>query len=200
MPPRRAHPASAHTTRTVAPCWSSSERSGQVAISCEKFLDLRTVFGALFDDALPASLVGLSPVGFGYRAIELDGLNTGIGLPFRIFRILCTKFGRRFRFSALGRLAQHGFLSIGQLVPGGLVHKDRDFDGIESGIDAILRLLMPAEIEDTGDRPAISVDDAALKRCIDFARRSLHDRGAKRLKEIAVDRCNANLQAGQVRS
>ena len=82
--------------------WNEADRS---LFLREKFLDLRAVLGALLDDALPASLVGFSPIGFGCRAIELDGLNAGIGLPFRIFRILRTEFAHRFRFSALGRLA-----------------------------------------------------------------------------------------------
>src|SRR5262245_50664797 len=175
--------------------WRRSDRS---LFLREEFLDLRAVFGALLDDALPARLVGLRPIGFGCRAIELDGLNAGIGLPFRIFRVLRVEYGGRFRFSEFARLAQHGPLRIGELIPGGLVEEDRDLDGIESRVDAILRLLVPAEIKDTGDRPAIAIHNAALERCIDFARWSLHDRGAECLEEVAVDRRDAYLQSGQV--
>ena len=149
------------------------------------------MFGALLDDAVPPGLIGFRPVGFSCRAIELDDLKPGIGLPFRVFCVLRVEFGNRFRFPALGGLAQHGPLGIGQFVPGGLVHEYRNFGGIKSGINAIFCLLMPAEIENPGDRPAISVDDAALKRCIDFAWRSLHHRGAERLEEVAIDRRDA---------
>src|SRR5262249_10288945 len=155
-----------------------AHRSDRSLLLGEKFSDFWAVFGALLDDAFPARLVGFGPVRFGCSAIEFDGLNASIGLPFCIYRVLRVEFGGGFRFPALGRLAKPALLSIGQLVPRGLVDQDRDLGGVKSWIDAILRLLMPAEIEDPGDRPAISVDNPALKRCIDFARRSLHDRGA----------------------
>ena len=50
------------------------------------------------------------------------------------------------------------------------------------------------------DRPAVAVDDAALERGVDLARRGLHDRRAERLEEVAIDRRDADLEAGQVRA
>ena len=49
------------------------------------------------------------------------------------------------------------------------------------------------------DRPAIAVDDAALERGVDLARRGLDDRRAERLEEVAIDRRDADLEPGQVR-
>ena len=79
-----------------------------------------------------------------------------------------------------------------------LVDQHRNFRGVEAGIDAILGLLLPAEIEDAGDRPAIAVDHAALERGVDLARRGLHDGSAQRLEEVAIDRRDTQLEAGQI--
>jgi hypothetical protein len=57
---------------------------------------------------------------------------------------------------------------------------------------------VPAEIEDAGDWPAIAVDHATLERRVDLTRRRLHDGGAERLEEVAVDRRDTDLQAGEV--
>ena len=59
---------------------------------------------------------------------------------------------------------------------------------------------MPAEIEDAGDRPAVAVNHSPLQRGIDLAGRGLHDRGSERLEKIAIDRRNANLEAGEIRA
>ena len=98
----------------------------------------------------------------------------------------------------LSRLAQKIALGIGEPVPGGFVHQDRHFRGVEAGIDAIFRLLVPAEIEDAGDRPAVAVNHSPLQRRIDLAGRGLDDGRSERLEKIAVDRRNANLEAGEV--
>src|SRR5207247_5968522 len=70
--------------------------------------------------------------------------------------------------------------------------------GVEAGISAIFRLLVPAEFEDAGDRPAVSVNASPLQRRIDLAGRGLDDGRSERLEKIAVDRRNANLEAGEV--
>src|SRR5262245_65479379 len=59
---------------------------------------------------------------------------------------------------------------------------------------------MPAKIENPCDGPAVSVDHAAFERCVDFARRGLHDCGAESLEEVAIHRRNTNLQTRQIRA
>src|SRR5262249_61359050 len=90
------------------------------------------------------------------------------------------------RFGLLTRLAQNTALRLGELVPCGLVHQDRHLGGIEDGIDSIFRLLVPTEIEDTGDRPAVPINDPALQRRIDLAWRRLNDRRSERLPQTAL--------------
>src|SRR4029078_608625 len=144
----------------------------------EEFPELCAVFGALFDDALPAGLVRFRAVGLSIGTVELDGLNAGVGLPLRVLGVLGGEFRPYFCYSEIGRLAQHGFLRVVQFIPRRLVDEDRDLGGVEAGVDAILRFLVPAEIEDARDRPAITVDHATLQRGVDFTGRCLHDGGA----------------------
>src|SRR5262249_57561276 len=96
------------------------------------------------------------------------------------------------------RLGQNIGWSISELVRWGLVHQDGHFGGIEAGIDAIFRLLVPSEIKDAGDRPAIPINHPALQRRIDLARRRLNNRRPERLEKITVDRSNANLEASEI--
>ncbi len=48
------------------------------------------------------------------------------------------------------------------------------------------------------DRPAIAVGHAALERRIDFTRRRGDRRAAERLHDVAIDRRDADLQAGKI--
>src|SRR5262245_64033964 len=93
----------------------------------EEPLQLRTVLGALTDDACPAGLVGLVAVGLPDRAVEADGLNAGVGLALGVLGVLLGENARRVRFRLLPRLAQNIALRLGELVPDGLVHQDRHF-------------------------------------------------------------------------
>ena len=104
-----------------------------------------------------------------------------------------TEFAYGFRLAALGSFHQYHPLNIGQLVPGGR-DEDGNLGGIEPRVDAIFSFLMPAEIENPGYWPTISVDDTAFEGRIDLARRSLHDGGAERLEEVAVNRRDANFR------
>ena len=73
---------------------------------------------ALPDDAVPAGLIGLGPVGFGRRAIELDGLDAGVGLALG-FALRCpaANSATASRFAALGGLAQHVLLRVVEACP-----------------------------------------------------------------------------------
>src|SRR5215510_6604476 len=98
MRQRQAHQAGAHTIRIVAPSLSSWGQPDRPLLLREKFPEFWAVFGALLDDALPPSLVGFRPIGFGCRTLELDGLDAGIGLPLGVFCILRVEFGDGRRF------------------------------------------------------------------------------------------------------
>src|SRR5262249_59316990 len=73
------------------------------------------------------------------------------------------------------------------------------FRAVETRIDAVFGLLVPAEIEDAGDRPTVAVDHAAFERGVDFPRRGLHNSGAKGLEEIAVHGRDAQFETREVR-
>src|SRR5262245_8350687 len=166
----------------------------------EELLQLRPVLGALTNDPGPAGLVGLVAVGLPDRAVEADGLNAGVGLALGVLGVLLGENARRLGFRLLPRLAQNIALRLGELVPDGLVHQDRHFGGVEAGVDAVLGLLVPSEIEDTGDRPSITIHHTALQRRIDLAWRGLHDRCSQCLEEVAIDRRDAELQADEIGS
>src|SRR5215207_726841 len=164
----------------------------------EQFLQLRPVLGTLLDDAGPARLVGLLAPVLARRAGDIDDLHAGLLLLFGLVLVLLHDLGLG-RLGLLAGLGQNRALLVSQAVPFALVDEDRDLGRVEAGVDAVFRLLMPAEVEDAGDRPAIAVDDAALERGIDFARSGLDHGRALRLEEVAVDRRDAQLEAGEVR-
>src|SRR5262249_23174425 len=177
-----------------------SPRTGEVSLLRlrEERLQLRPGLGALADDAVPAGLVGLGDVDLGNARLERDRLHPARRLALRLLLILRRELCRRFLLAGGACLAQHVLLRVGELVPGRLVDQHRHLGGVEAGIDAVLGLLVPAEVEHAGDRPAVAVDHAALERGVDLARRRLHYGGAERLEEVAVDRRDAQLEAGQV--
>ena len=153
---------------------------------------------ALPDDAGPAGFIGLVDIALGAGGIKLDRLDTGLGLALGVGGVRLGEVAHTRRLAFRSGLLQHRLLLRRQLVPGGLVDDHRDLRGIEARIDAVLGLLVPAEIEDAGDGPAIAVDHAALERGVDLARRGLHHGGAHRLEEVAIDRGDAQLEAGEV--
>src|SRR5215813_10179639 len=135
----------------------------------EKHLQLRPGLRALADDAVPTRLVGLGDIGLGHAGIERDGLDAGGRLALGLLLVLGREFGEGFGFAGGASLAQHVLLRVGEPVPRRLVDQHRHLGGVEAGIDAELRLLVPAEIEHAGDRPAVAVDHAALERGVDLA-------------------------------
>src|SRR5215213_11900044 len=155
------------------------------------------MLGALLDDAGPAGLVGLLAPSLRRLAFEPDHLDAGGFLPLRLGRVLLRDVGV-VRLERLAGPRQHGPLLVREAVPFALVDDDRDLGRVEARVDPVFRLLLPAEVEDAVDRPAISVDDAALERGVDLARRGLDDRRAERLEEVAINRRDADLEPGQV--
>src|SRR5215831_2482364 len=123
----------------------------------EEFLQLRAMLRALPQHAGPAGLVGLVVVRLAGGAVELDGLDAGVGLPLGILGVLLGEDRRRLRLGLPAGLAQHVALRIREPVPHRLVDQDRYLGRVEAGVDAVLGLLVPTEIEDAGDRPAVAV-------------------------------------------
>src|SRR6188474_2622376 len=153
---------------------------------------------ALLDDAGPARFVGLGQVGLAVRAFELDRLDAGLLLALDVGRVRGRLEGSRIRLDQGRRIGDHLALRGVELAPGRLVDEEGNLGRVEAGVDAEFGLLVPAEIEDARGRPAIAVDDTALERGIDLAGRGLHDGGAERGEEVAVDRGYPDLEPGQI--
>ena len=73
-----------------------------------------------------------------------------------------------------------------------------DIDAVEARLHAELGHLLPAQIDDAEDRPAIAIDDAALERGVNLAGRRGDGSAVQCLDEVAIDRRDADLQAGKV--
>src|SRR5205085_8998687 len=123
---------------------------------------------------------------------EVDRLDAGLGLALAC----CRDDGRVLAIQALqphGRVAQYLALRVGKALPGIEIDQHVHLDAVERGLEAIFRHLLPAEIENPGHWPAITVDHAAFERGIDLTRRC-GDRGAaERLHARLVNRRRPNL-------
>src|SRR3712207_1343744 len=146
----------------------------------------------------PPGLVGLPAPLLAGGAGEVDHLDAGVLLLCRFVLVLLRDLGMG-RLDLVAGLCQNRALLGGEAVPLALVHEDRNLGRVEARIDPVFRLLVPAEVEDAGDRPAVAVDDAALERRVDLARGGLDHGRAEGLEEVAVDRRDAQLEAREVR-
>src|SRR5215207_3754549 len=145
-------------------------------------LQLFREVGVRLHRAGPARVVGLVEVRLGSGGVEGDGLDAGLFLA----RLLVLAEGRPegiARFECQRLLVEEGLLLGRQLLVGVEVHDDRDLGVVEARVDAVLRLLLPVEVEDAADRPAVAVDDVALERGVDLAGRRRHVVGAERGEE-----------------
>src|SRR5215510_12843411 len=158
-------------------------------------LEFWPMLGALPDHPGPARFIGLGAELLA-QGNDLDARRLLLG---NIGFVLLADVGG-LRLDPGGGGADDLALPLVQPAPGVLVDENADLGAVEPGIDPVLGLFMPAEIEDAGDRPAVAVDHAALERGIDLAGRGLHDGGPERLEEIAVDRRDAKLEAGEIRA
>src|SRR5690349_5961461 len=116
---------------------------------------LGAVLGALVDDALPADLVGLPDIVLADGAVELDDLDARRLLLLDLFLVKLQILVHQ-ALDPCGLLVEIGALRVVELLPGVEVDEDADLGAVEAGIDAVLGLLLPAQIEDAGDRPAIA--------------------------------------------
>ena len=89
-------------------------------------------------------------------------------------------------------------MGVAEPLPGIEIDEHVDLHAVERRLHAEFGHLVPAEIENAGDRPAVAVGHAALEGGVHLARRG-GDRGAaKRLDHVAVDRRDPDLQAGKI--
>ena len=77
----------------------------------EELLQFCAVLRALADHPGPAGFVGFVVIKLAVGALELDGLNAGVGLAFGVLGVLLRENRHRIRFRLLPRLAQNIALS-----------------------------------------------------------------------------------------
>src|SRR5882672_8733851 len=202
MPSRMAQPANARPasqrpyaldTRSIT---TRPARSMRLLFGEER-LEARGDVRALLHRGGPCDFVGLVAECLGGRRIEADRLDAGFRLP------LCFFGGIPGPENVLGLHREHlpgevTALRIRQSLVGGQVHHDGNLGIVETGIDAELGLLVPVEIEDATDGPAVTINNTTFERGVDLARRRGDDGRAKRLEKIAIDRGDADLQSGEV--
>src|SRR5262249_52440068 len=128
-----------------------------------------------------------------------DGLDPNLPHALDICRIGSRLVGDRICLNARRCFIDDLTLRIVELAPACLVHEKGDLGPVEAWVNTILRLFMPAQIEDASSRPAVAIDDATLERRINLAWRRLHNRRAEGSEEIAIDRGDADFQPGKVR-
>src|SRR5437773_1682817 len=159
---------------------------------------MRPVLRARLDDARPAHLVRLLHVLAARLRIEADGLDAGLRLALglvlviRLPELVLSLLVERLAGKEIARRRR-------QRLPLVEVHDQRHLGVVEPRVDAELGLLLPVEIEQGVDRPAVAVDHAALERGVHLARRGCHHGCAHGLEEVAVHRRDADRQPGEVR-
>src|SRR5688572_2907720 len=108
----------------------------------EECPDLRAVLGALLDDAGPAGVISLLQPSVGIGALELDHLDAGGLLPSDVLLVLLGGF-RCLTLDPCGGVADDLLLPVAELRPGALVDQDAHLGAVETGVDAVLGLLVP---------------------------------------------------------
>src|SRR5262245_4580310 len=149
------------------------------------------------DHRLPRHLVGAVEERLRGGSAEVERLDAGGGLAVALRLDLGDLLGVE-RFEPQRGVVEHLALGIVEALPGVLIDQHVDLDAVERRLHAELGHLIPAEIEDAGDRPAVAVDHAAFERGVDLARRRGDRRAAQRLDHVAVDRRDPDLEAGEV--
>jgi hypothetical protein len=108
----------------------------------------RSDFGALTNFSGPAGLIGLFEIVLRHDWIEADRFDARGCLTRGVLGVGRKKFSRRLGLALVGGLFQDRLLLVVQLIPSGLVDQDRDFSGIETGVDPVFGLFIPSKIED----------------------------------------------------
>src|SRR5712691_1403070 len=148
---------------------------------------LRPALRRALDDGLPGHVVGLVEKRLRRRRAEVERLDAGGGLALAL-GLDDGDFFAVERFEPERRVVEHLALRVVELFPGVEVDEHVDLHAVERRLHAEFRHLLPAEIENAGDRPAVAIDHAALERGVDLARRRGDRRTAERLDHVLVDR------------
>src|SRR4029450_8553522 len=128
---------------------------------------------------------------------EVERLDTGSGLTLA-FGLDDGNLLAIEAFEPQRRVIEHLALGVVESLPGVEIDQHVDLDAVERRLHAELGHLVPAEIENAGDRPAIAVGHAALERGIDLPRRGGDRRTAERLDPVSIDRRDPDLEPGKV--
>ena len=89
-------------------------------------------------------------------------------------------------------------MCIGELFEGRQVHDQRHFGIVKTRVNAKLGFLVPVQVKNAANGPAVAVHHATLQRRVDLARRRGDHIGIERLEEIAIDGGDANFLTTQV--
>src|SRR3954469_1094303 len=143
---------------------------------------LLAVLRARLDGIGPADLLRFLDIRLARGRIEGDGLDAGVGLALGLLlvvglpEVVLLLVGECLAVEILARLGGQRLVLVG-------VHHQRYLGIVETGVDAELRLLLPVEVEEGVDRPAVAIDHAALERGVDLTRRGGHHLRVHRLEE-----------------
>src|SRR3954464_10343106 len=127
----------------------------------EQLLQLRPVLRARLDDARPAHLVRAVEILLRRGRVELDRLDAGLRLALRLVLVVLLP-GLVLRLERDRLLHEVVALLRRQRLPLVEVDDQRHLGVVETRVDAVFGVLLPVEVEQRVDRPAVAVDDAAL--------------------------------------
>src|SRR3954471_8031321 len=199
MPKTSAHAARANASSILPYAASSRSIAGRSIIELlrQDLSQLLAVLRARLDRIGPADLFHSLNIRLARGRVEADGLDAGFGLALGLLlvvslpEVVLLLVGERLAVEILARLGGQRLVLVG-------VHHQRFLGIVETGVDAELRLLLPVEVEEGVDRPAVAVDHAALERGVNLPRRRGHHLRVHRLEELAVHRRDPDLHAGEV--
>src|SRR5579871_5984470 len=105
----------------------------------------------------PAHLVGEGEILLRLLVVEADGLDAGLGLAFRLVG------GELLPFDIARLQRQHLPLQelallVRQPLPQVEIEHHGNLGVVEPRVDAVFRVLLPVEVEDAADGPAVAVD------------------------------------------
>src|SRR5215470_245494 len=118
--------------------------------------------GALLENASPAGFIGCGPEGLSVGAREFDHRDASSLLSGNVSFVLPDRF-RGLRLDRACRVSNKLLLGVVEPAPRCLVNQDAHLSTVEAGIDPVFGFFLPAEIEDSSDRPAIAIDHPSLE-------------------------------------
>src|SRR3954470_19328788 len=166
MPKTSAHAARANASSIVPYAASSRSIAGRsiagrsiIELLRQDLSQLLAVLRARLDGIGPADLLRFLDVRLARGRVEGDGLDAGVGLALGLLlvvglpEVVLLLVGERLAVEILARLGGQRLVLVH-------VHHQRYLGIVETRVDAELRLLLPIEVEEGVDRPAVAVDHA----------------------------------------